>query len=587
MITTEHIRNKISDFFNNHPIFGIRLKTGLIVLVLSVTIFYVAQSLATFLHMEREIGGNVAGDYILGRIMAKTLDQELVTSIFISGREIYESIPEDIRSDSLDPDYLSRFDKIKTPEYIELRQLLQKLAVESDVKWIDLRIMDEESGRTIFLMDSEERTDRRFSAGFWEDTASLVHTFGEDEILSGEANYFPMVAQMIGKQPESARQFCAYAPFYDPNGDIIGYIGVGEVLGSYSDDLANFRIIYIVIMVLFLIVVEMVATIMIHYLIVKPIRKLTKAAKKYNALEDKSKNRHIFDSQEIRTHDEIRFLARSMSELESDISQYITDLTAVTAEKERVSAELDVGARIQSSMLPESLVGYAGDRDFEISSFIKPAKEVGGDCYDYFVIDEDHVGLVIADVSGKGVPAALFMVIVKTLIKNTGLEEISPVCVVEKVNRQLCENNSETMFASVWYGVYTVSAHRIEYVNAGHENPFVYRADTGRFEMIEEDHDPVLGFDTEITFTERVMELHPGDKFLQYTDGIPEGTRSDEVLYGTDRMRDHLNSVRDRSGVELLTSLKDDVESFVEGAPQFDDMTMLLLEISPTDVQTD
>ncbi|MCR5510429.1 MAG: PP2C family protein-serine/threonine phosphatase [Lachnospiraceae bacterium] len=583
----EQLRTKISDFFKNHPIFGIRLKTGLIVLVLSVAIFYVAQSLATFLHMEREIGGNVEGDFILGRIMAKSLDQELVTSIYVKGREIYDSIPEDIRSDTMNPEYLNRFNELEDDDYIKLRKLLQDLVVESDVKWIDLRIMDEETGRTIFLLDTEDRTDQKYSAGYWQETATLVHTFGEAEITSGKADYFPMVAEMIGRTEEALRVFCAYAPFYAPDGSIIGYIGVGEVLGSYTDDLARFRIIYVGIMILFVILIEIFATIIIHYLIVRPIRKLTAAAQNYNRMEDKSTNLHIFDGTRIKTHDEIRFLAGSMSDLERDISRYITDLTTVTAEKERVSAELDVGARIQRSMLPESLEGYTLDRDFEISSFIKPAKEVGGDYYDYFVIDDDHIGLVIADVSGKGVPAALFMVIVKTLIKNAGLEGISPVCVVEKVNRQLCENNSETMFASVWYGVYTVSAHRIEYVNAGHENPFVYRADTGRFEMIEEDHDPVLGFDTEITFTERVMELHPGDKFLQYTDGIPEGTRADEVLYGTDRMRDHLNSVRDRSGVELLTSLKDDVESFVEGAPQFDDMTMLLLEISPTDVQTD
>ena len=577
----EQISKKIETFFRSHPIFGIRLKSGLIVLILSVAIFYVAQSLATFLHMDREIGGNVAGDYILGRVMANTLDQELCTAIFLKGREIYDSIPEDIRSDTLNPEYLSRFDEIETEDYLELRKLLQKLAMESQVKWIDLRIIDEENERTIFLMDTEDRTDQMYSAGYWQQTSDLVHTFCEEEILSGSANYFPMVAQMIGKYSEEARQFAAYAPFYDTNNEIIGYIGVGEVLGSYKDDLTTFRYIYIGIMVLFLLFVEIAATIIIHFAIVRPIRKLTNAARKYIRMEDKSTNRHIFDGQNIKTHDEIRFLAGSMSELENDISQYITDLTTMTAEKERVSAELDVAARIQSSMLPASLDGNVRERDFNISSFIKPAKEVGGDYYDYFVIDDDHVGLVIADVSGKGVPAALFMVTVKTLIKNTGLEELSPVRVVEKANRQLCENNSETMFASVWYGVYTISAHRMNYVNAGHENPFVYMAADDRFEMIEEDHDPVIGFDADITFTERVIELHPGDKFLQYTDGIPEGTRTDEVLYGTDRMSEHLNSISSRSGMGLLTSLKDDVESFVDGAPQFDDMTMLLLEIDP------
>ncbi|MBO4899599.1 MAG: SpoIIE family protein phosphatase [Lachnospiraceae bacterium] len=550
-------------------------------IIITVAIFYASQFLASYMHIALEISANIDGDYTLGTYIAKTLNRDVSDRIFTEGRRIYESIPEEIRLDRESDEYLSYFDELKTDDYFALKQLMTELAADGEIKWIDFRIMDEETGRVIFLLDTEMRDDKLYSPGYWQYKSEVENTFKSNEFDDEESNNYGhiVIAVFRGSDDEADRQFCTYAPYYSADGKLVGYIGVGEVFNSYEEDLSYFRFIYILVMLVLIFVILSIATLLIHYLLVKPLRRLTAAAREYGRTEDKSVNKHIFDRLQIKTHDEVSVLAGSMSDLENEISTYIEDLTEVTAEKERVSAELDVGARIQSAMLPEQLNGYDGIKDFEISSFIKPAKEVGGDFYDYFVIDDDHIGLVIADVSGKGVPAALFMVIVKTLIKNTGLEETSPLRVIEKVNRQLCENNPETMFATVWYGIYQISDHSIRYVNAGHEDPVVYRASTGRYEMIIDEHDIMLGFDPDIAFTERQIKLLPGDKLLQYTDGIPEGTREDEAMYGTGRMLDHLNASTDKSGMEILTSLKDDVIGFSDGAPQFDDMTMILLEV--------
>ena len=280
----------------------------------------------------------------------------------------------------------------------------------------------------------------------------------------------------------------------------------------------------------------------------------------------------------ITSANEIESLAESFSQMVEEVDRYVGEIRNITAEKERIGAELNVARQIQANMLPVSLTGYNGVRDFEITAYMGPAKEVAGDFYDYFVIDDDHIGLTIADVSGKGVPAALFMAVCKTLIKSMAKEEESPAEIISKVNRRLCENNPDMMFVTVWFGIYNVSTHEIHCVNAGHEYPAIYRASSGQYELVIEEHDLMLGFDSEASYTERTITLNPGDKIYVYTDGVPEATRVDDTLYGTDRMIDALNHHISENGHEIFESLCADIEKFTEGAEQYDDITMLLFE---------
>ena len=195
--------------------------------------------------------------------------------------------------------------------------------------------------------------------------------------------------------------------------------------------------------------------------------------------------------------------------MEISINEYIDNITKITAEKERIGAELNVATQIQANMLPRIFPAFPNHTEFDLYATMEPAKEVGGDFYDFFMVDEDHVALVIADVSGKGVPAALFMVIAKTLLKNQASSTSSPAEILSKVNMQLCENNDAQMFVTTWLGIYEISTGKVRAANAGHEYPALRRAD-GSFELLKDKHGFVLGGMEGLKFKEYEFEIEPG-----------------------------------------------------------------------------
>ena len=281
---------------------------------------------------------------------------------------------------------------------------------------------------------------------------------------------------------------------------------------------------------------------------------------------------------EVDTGDELEDLAHSFQYMVAELNEYIRDLSRVTAEKERIGAELDVARHIQASMLPCIFPAFPERHEFDIFASMTPAKEVGGDFYDFFLVDDDHLALVMADVSGKGVPAALFMMISKTLLKSAAQSGLSPKAVLEKVNDQLCENNDAEMFVTVWLGILEISTGKMKCANAGHEYPAIMRKG-GDFELFKDKHGFVLAGMEGARYREYELELHAGDRLVVYTDGVPEATNGANTLYGTDRMISALNGARDGSCRQMLEALHRDVDSFVDGADQFDDITMLCIEM--------
>ena len=254
--------------------------------------------------------------------------------------------------------------------------------------------------------------------------------------------------------------------------------------------------------------------------------------------------------------DEIGELANAFNNMSASLQEYIKNLSSVMAEKERIGAELNVATQIQADMLPSIFPAFPEREEFDIYATMQPAKEVGGDFYDFFLIDDDHLAVVIADVSGKGVPAALFMVIAKTLLKNRAQMGDSPAKVLEVVNNQLCENNKAEMFVTVWFGVMQISTGKIVAANAGHEKPIIRKAD-GEFEIFKDKHGFVMGGMEGMKYKEYELEIEKGGCLFVYTDGVPEATSSDSELFGMERL------------VQVLNEEKD--------APQFDDITMLAL----------
>ena len=243
-----------------------------------------------------------------------------------------------------------------------------------------------------------------------------------------------------------------------------------------------------------------------------------------------------------------------------------------------LAQSLDVATNIQTSMLPCIFPPFPQCSHVDIYATMNPAKEVGGDFYDFFLVDEDHLALVIADVSGKGVPAAMFMVIAKTLIKNSAQTGLSPREVLEKVNNQLCENNDAEMFVTVWIGILTISTGHMVCANAGHECPALLHAG-GQFELFKDKHGFVLAGIEDSRYREYELNLQNGDMLFVYTDGVTDATNSQNELFGLDRMIDALNNGDNSSCEQLLHDVRAEIDRFVGDAPQFDDITMLSIRI--------
>ncbi len=279
----------------------------------------------------------------------------------------------------------------------------------------------------------------------------------------------------------------------------------------------------------------------------------------------------------ITQEDEIGNLAHSVYTMENEINTYVDSLTAVTAEKERIGAELDVATRIQASMLPCIFPAFPEREEFEVYATMNPAKEVGGDFYDFFMVDDDNLAIVVADVSGKGVPAALFMVIGKTLIKDHTVSGKDLGEVFTEVNELLCEANSEELFITAFVGVLNLKSGEFRYVNAGHEIPFISRNNQA-FAPHKIRAAFVLAGMEGMKYKAGVFQLEPGDKIFQYTDGVTEATDKDNRLFGMERLQSSLAKVSDKSPDEILNTVKADIDAFVGAAPQFDDITMLCME---------
>ncbi|MBR0167475.1 MAG: PP2C family protein-serine/threonine phosphatase, partial [Synergistaceae bacterium] len=256
---------------------------------------------------------------------------------------------------------------------------------------------------------------------------------------------------------------------------------------------------------------------------------------------------------------------------------YVKNLAAVTAEKERIGAELNVATQIQADMLPRIFPPFPERKEFDIYATMTPAKEVGGDFYDFFLIDDDHLALVMADVSGKGVPAALFMVIAKTLIKNRAQMGGTPSEILADVNTQLCEGNEAELFVTVWLGILEISTGHVTASNAGHEFPAIYRPGEG-YTLFKTKQSPAVATMEGLRFRASEFTLNPGDDLYLYTDGVAEATNINDELYGTERMIDALNHTDGMTVEEILRTLKKSVDDFTGEAPQFDDITMLSLK---------
>ncbi|MBQ6520281.1 MAG: SpoIIE family protein phosphatase [Anaerolineaceae bacterium] len=346
---------------------------------------------------------------------------------------------------------------------------------------------------------------------------------------------------------------------------------LNEARSSYQNSLSGASR-TIIILLIVVTVLALTGALTVAKRIVQPLEAITKRVRSLGGNDLQFKMEDVY-----RTDDEIEILAESFAALSAKTLQYVDQVKTVTAEKERIGAELSMATAIQASQLPRLFPAFPNRPEFDIYASMTPAKEVGGDFYDFFLVDDDHIALVMADVSGKGVPAALFMMVSRVLIKSHVQNGESPAEALAHVNDQLCEGNDAQFFVTVWLGILEISTGKGIAANAGHEHPTLRRAD-GKYELVQYRHSPAVATMEGIPFRQHEFELHPGDSLFVYTDGVAEATNSDNELFGPERMLDALNRKPDAAPKELLSNVMDGINEFVAGAEQFDDITMLCLK---------
>lgn len=303
----------------------------------------------------------------------------------------------------------------------------------------------------------------------------------------------------------------------------------------------------------------------------KPIEKISKEATRFAKEPSPSDNSKFENISEIR---EVRALADSIGKMERDTLRYMEELTQATAERERMAVELSLAATIQTNMLPSTFPPYPNRRDFDIYASMNAAKEVGGDFYDFYLLDDDRLAFLVADVSGKGIPAALFMMRAKMTIKALAESGAEVHDILTKANEKLCEKNEAGMFVTAWLGIVDMKTGTLSYANAGH-NPPLLKHQQGTFEYLQARPNFILAGMEGVSYRKNEIHLLPGDELFLYTDGVTEATNQSQELFGESRLQEALNGVAEETVESRCKTVKHAIDRFVGDAEQFDDITML------------
>ena len=481
----------------------------------------------------------------------------------------------------LDADELDRYYETGEMDerYYEIQSFISDLVASNDVEY--LYVVRPHGVGVTFLFDSDMETGE---SGEYEDGGycalgtyvDLVGGFADnlDRLLAGLD-----VEPIVQRDASYGWLMTAMTPVLHEDGTMAGYV----MADISMNDVMNTRQTFLITLVGLLAAVAAVflATFLfiLRRMVLHPIDLLTQATRDFiqSNEEELAAGTATVNVPPIRTGDEVELLADSFRKMEEDMISYIREFMKATAEKERIGAELNVATQIQADMLPRIFPAFPERQEFEVYATMNPAKEVGGDFYDFFLVDDDHLAVVIADVSGKGVPAALFMVIAKTLIKNHAQNRETPGEVFTQTNAQLCEGNDAGLFVTAWMGVLEISTGKFVYVNAGHNPPLLKRAG-GQYEWLKSRPGFVLAGMEGIRYRENTLELMPGDTLYLYTDGVTEATSSAQELYGEERLQAALNEASELPVSQLLPRIKNCIDTFVGDAEQFDDITMLGLQ---------
>ncbi len=436
-----------------------------------------------------------------------------------------------------------------------------------DVDDVYLAMYDEETSALVYIVDPGE--DGRLYPGEWEPASKrsvqkYLHWDGSGELFDIE-------------RTEKYGWMCtAGFPIRDKNGEIFEFLLVDVIDDNIFPAMLDYTLKVTAGILIVTLVTAWLASKHMKKAIADPVDRIANAAESYVKAKKEGSEQLCFSDLQIQTCDELENLSHVMADMEMSLAEHEKQIRTITAKTERINTELQMASRIQESMLPHQFPPFPQIKELDLYASMTPAREVGGDFYDFFLIDEDHLAVLIADVSGKGVPAALFMMISKVIIQSCAMLGRGAGEILTKTNEALCSNNQTEMFVTVWLGILEISTGRITAANAGHEYPALERK--GQFSLLKEHHGLVIGGAEDTEYEEYTIDLEPGDKLFIYTDGVTEATDDHDNMFGIDRMMETLNQKPDVSPEDTLRNVHEAVNLFVAGAEQFDDLTMLCLE---------
>lgn len=502
-------------------------------------------------------------------IMHEIVDTEPLSKDVLTA---YREQSESEREQPGTPEYRERFAHFTEREdYRSIHRVLRDLAEAIEVDALYMAMYDRETNALVYIVDQDENSETVVMPCDWDPVTKegLEHFLDWD----GEGELY-----LIENTPNYGLLCTSGMPIKNAEGETVAFILTDISFSNVANGMREFLILYVTCLLLLIILVAFLMARHTRKTQVEPINSITEAAENYvkDRLNGEKETEH-FSKLNIHTRDEIENLSLIMADMEHELRDYEEQITKITAHKQQMLAEMTLASKIQNNMLPKSFPAFPGRSDFDIYASMDPARDIGGDFYDYFLIDDDHLCLTIADVSGKGIPAALFMMASKIILANSAKLGKSPAQILTNANATIRANNQEDMFITVWLGILELSTGKLTAANAGHELPALMQNRRG-FRLFKDSHGFVLGGMDGIQYKEYEIRMRPGAKLFLYTDGVPEATDANGELFGTKRMVAALNSDPSVSPEQIVKNVRAAVDDFVKDAEQFDDLTMLCIE---------
>lgn len=452
--------------------------------------------------------------------------------------------------------------------YEELEHLFGKMKEDSGAAFTYIFYPMED--RFVYILDGRTGSDDRNTISRLGD----IYEYGETEYRYLYPDVLRRRASdgiILGRDVGFGESVSAWAPVLDSRGNLAAMVEADYYLEEVNREIALFLIRFLAILFTGMGGIVLLLLAGTRKMVSGPMESLTGAIASFRD------GGFQLPEGKLDTGDEIQILYEAFADMAEKIDRYVKDIARIAGEKERIGAELAIATQIQADMLPSIFPAFPGRNEIDIYAVMQPAKEVGGDFYDFFLINGHMLAAVIADVSGKGVPAALFMVIARTLIKNHAELQESPAEIFENVNRQLCEGNREGFFVTAWLGILDLRTGKTDYVNAGHNPPLLLRAD-GEVCWLRTVSGFVLAGMEEMDYRQDSFYMEPGDRLFLYTDGVTESRNKSDELYGEERLLGAMEGCRGFSVQHSVERLMLELTAFAGGAEQFDDITMLEVE---------